>query len=220
MKIKDLYIALILIIPVLYSCNEEQAVIISNNAGFAECQYDYTLLVDSVPTAKKSYERAILNHAAFAEYIDGGLADSLKQVGLRKIEFFLYSDAYDLKKAESDQKEGSSMIRITLVDSLGNDANRNRVWPATYTIQNLSYLQSHKKLQSLGLTANLLLSKDTATNSLKYKYQFSSELSRSVRIIDLGNNIFQILSYGLANTKIYNVYYVGTIQKLDNLITE
>ncbi len=220
MKIKDLYIILILIIPVLYSCNEEQAVITSNNAGFAERQYDYTLLVDSIPTAKKSYERAILNHAAFAEYVDGGLADSLKQVGLRKIEFFLYSDAYDLKKAESDQKEGSSMIKITLVDSLGNDANRNRVWPATYTIQNLSYLQTHKKIQSLGLTANLLLSKDTTTNSLKYKYQFSSELSRSVRIIDLGNNIFQILSYGLANTKIYNIYYVGTIQKLENLIAE
>lgn len=218
MKMKISNIALLFILVFAVSCKEEVTESFSQNEGFVEYQYNYVLTVDSVVTAKKGYARVVLAHAAFAE--NTALADSLKQAGLRQIEVYLYSDNYDLTKSATDQELGSSMVQITLVDTLGNDMNKERVWPATYSIQSLNYLQTNKKKQGLGLTVNFNQMQDTITDALQYQYQFTADLGRSIRILDLGNNKFQIFSYGLANSLIYNVYYVGTIEKHENIITQ
>lgn len=212
--------SILLISLLLIACNDDTTDTETKNAGFLDYQYDYVLVKDTVSTAKQSYRRVNLSNAAFALYAANTLPDSLTEKGLRKMELFLYSDNYNLDKTASDQPLGASMVQITLVDSLAFDSNSNRVLPYSYTIQNEAYLLPRKKPVCLGLSVNMDLMVDTATQQLDYRYKFVGEPTRTVRVMSLGNDLYQIIATGLANTKIYNLYYYGKIKKHSDIVNQ
>lgn len=212
--------SILLISFLLFACNNDIIETDSKDAGFVDYQYDYILVKDSVSTSKQGYKRANLSKAAYAFYAANSFPDSLQEKGLRKVELYLYSENFSLDKPISDQPIGASMVQITLVDSLAFDSTPNRILPISYSIQNENFLLVRKKPVCLNISVNMDMFEDTITNQLDYRYKFAGEQTRIVRIMSLGNDLFQIISTGLADAKVYNLYYFGKITKYNDIINQ
>lgn len=212
-NLKYLIFSSLLISFLLTGCSHDLNDNETRNAGFIDYQYDYILVQDSVSKAKQSYKRANLSEASFALYKINNLPDSLQERGLRKVELYLHSENYNLDKSEMEQSIGASMVHITLVDSLAFESNLNQVLVFNYVIQSENYLNIRKRPACLGIKVKMNMIEDTLTHQVDYKYKFFGELSKTVRVLSLGNNSYQIIATGLADSKNYNLYYIGKINR-------
>lgn len=206
-------ISVLTLTQLFVSCNNELSTTVPENIGFLEIQYDYQLN----GVAKVGYERVNITDAFFKLYDVNDLDQGLKDLGFRKVELYLTSSEFKIDSLLQpfSQPMGISFAHITLVDSLGNNANPNRVLPYSYTTTTLSSFTTSKKNSCINF--DHFLSRDTLKNSPIYKYSYQGQTTKMVNIIDLGNSRYQIIANGLYNSKIYNLYYIGTIRKEKNL---
>ena len=82
-----------------------------------------------------------------------------------------------------------------------------------------------RKPTALNVQSNMSMFIDTVPkpNVQRYKYKFSAQLSKTIKVYYMGNNLYQIATNGLATStpvsgagaKIYNLYYTGPIRTSD-----
>lgn len=195
---------------VLTSCTEEAAYPTTPSIGYLECQYDYKIKVNGVETTKQAYTRSIITDVAYALYENNTLDSVYIKKGFRRVELYLYSK--ECNPDSVNQPLGASYAQISLIDSLGLDPKPDRVLNYAYTIGPETNLGTSNKPMCSAISAKIQLVTDTLTNLPAYKYNFSGQVGKKVTILSLGNEMYQIMAYGVSNTKIYNIYYYGKIR--------
>jgi hypothetical protein len=204
------------------------------SGGYLEYQYDYKIEIDGIKITKQAFKRVNLTGAGFAFYKTNDLPDSIviknlpdsivdgipdsiqKYSDFRRVELFLYSGEYNPDDSIHNQSLGTTLIQLSLIDSLANDANPNRVLSYNYnTNSNLSSVYYTKKPICNKVSINMNMSLDTLSNTNLFEYTFSGQNGRKVNIYNLGNGKFQITSNGIYNNKIYTFHYVGDLKNHD-----
>jgi len=209
---KQLFFSLNIVLTLLAmsSCTEETVYQRSPSTGYLEYQYDYKIKVNGVETTKQAYTRSNISDVAYALYEKNTLDTVYIKKGFRRVELYLYS-----KECNADsvnQPLGASYAQISLIDSLGLDSNPDRVLNYGYTIGPETNLGTTNKPICTAVNAKLQLATDTVTHLPAYKYSFSGQAGKKVTILSLGNDMYQIMAYGVSNSKIYSIYYYGTIR--------
>jgi len=223
----------------LVSCNNE-VIYTNEEGGYIEYQYDYKVEIDGVKITKQAYKRMNLSNGYFALYevndlpdsiiskvlpdsIVDGIPDSIqKYSAFRKVELFLCSKEFNPNDSLHLQQPGSTVIQITLVDSLFHAPFSDRLFSSNYTTNTsaTSSMQSiyyNKKPMCLGMNVNMNMRLDTISNSMKYEYTFKGQNGKSLRIYDLGNSVYQIISNGIFNNKVYTLNYIGLIKQSEKI---
>jgi len=213
MKKINILVSSLVLLFMLIGCEKGNEAIESADAGFLEYQYDYKVLQDGVEVTRQGFKRVNISSAVYSLYEVNPLIDSLKNSGLRQVELYLYSKECNPDSLPAAQPIGASMIKVTLVDTLGLDANTERIWHYSYYINTLASIAKTKKPVCLGMECYMNMQKDTVTQTLRYENSFMGQTSKSVRIYSYGGGQYQILANGTANSKYYNLSYTGTIQK-------
>lgn len=209
--IKILFSALVGILFVT-ACNPVEDVP-TKEVGFFEYQYDYKIIVDGVEKTKQGFKRVNLSSAVFKFHENDTIADSLKLKGLRSLDILIYSKEFKKDSAFGAQIKGTSVVKITLIDSTGLDSTNYKLLPYNYVINTLASSKINKKPICLDLDMNMNMMMDTALNVMKYEYNVKGQLTKSVRVIQLNDTHYQIVTNGIYNSKFYNLYYYGQIKK-------
>lgn len=192
------------------SCTEEAAYPTTPSTGYLECQYDYKIKVNGVETTKQAYTRSNITDVAYALYENNTLDSVYIKKGFRRVELYLYSK--ECNPDSVNQPLGASYAQISLIDSLGLDSKPDRVLNYGYTIGPETNLATTNKSMCTAINAKMQLVTDTITNLPVYKYSFSGQATKKITILSLGNDMYQIMAYGVSNSKIYTIYYYGTIR--------
>ncbi len=209
---KQLFFSLniVLALLIMVSCTDEVANQTSPSKGYLEYQYDYKVKVNGVETTKLSYERANISDVAYSLYENNTLDSVYIKKGFRKVELYLYSK--ECNPDSVNQPLGASYTQISLIDSIGLDSNPDRVLNYGYTIGSEANLGTTNKPMCSAINAKMSMRMDTLTQSLAYKYSFSGQVGKRVTILSLGNEMYQIIAYGVSNSKVYTIYYYGKIR--------
>ncbi len=230
MKFKIVFFALIS--TLFFSCKTNDE--LTNEPvvkGYVEYQYDYTVLVSGETVKKKGYKRFTLTDALFKLYETNDLPDSLINnfeypdsiaAKFRKVELFFISDDYNIDNILNPlmQSVGTSMVQATLVDTLAQDTDANRILPYGYVNNNFPSLKTDKIPQCLDLQINMNMVFDTLTQSNRYAFSFKGQKTKKVTVFKIHNNLYQITANGTVDSKIYNMYYLGPIRKEANIQTK
>lgn len=210
-------ISVFMLVQLFVSCNNDITDTVQKNAGFLEYQYKYQLN----GVEKTAYKRVYISDAFFKLHDVNDLDSSLIKLGFRKVEVYLTSQEFkiDSLKNPLSQAIGTSFAHITLVDSLGNDANPNRILPYAYNTTTLAGFKTSANKKSSCVIFDNYLNRDTLNNSPIYTYNYTGQASKTIIISNIGKNRFQIIANGLSNSLNYNLYYFGTIRKEMNLDT-
>lgn len=211
MKTKYKIAAFLILTIGLWSCETNSGIQEISSSGYIEYQYDYTLN----GLSKQGYKRVLIADAAYALYDANTLDSSFIKKGFRKLELYLYSK--ECNPDSVNQPLGASYAQITLIDSLGLNSNPNRVLDFAYPISTLAGLGTTNRPLCSAFTVNMNMMTDTLTHSNRYEYSFSGQSGKKINILLTGNDRFQIIGNGLANSKIYTLYYFGTIRRKKNI---
>jgi hypothetical protein len=204
-------IASLLLASLFWACQETALPEpFSVDKGFIEYQYDYQVTVNGAAQTRKGYKRANINQAFFALRDKSTLPVELAK--FRQIELFFLTEGGDYKAAS--QPSGISSSQISLVDTL---TDPTKIMPATYRISTQSYFTTNKNLACLSLKGALSIPKNDAFSETGYEGTFVGQDTRNVTVLYLGNDIYQVVANGIANSNIYNIYYTGRIQKGENI---
>lgn len=201
---------IVLALLAMTSCTEEAAYPTTPSTGYLECQYDYKIKVNGVETTKQAYTRSLITDVAYALYENNTLDSVYIKKGFRRVELYLYSK--ECNPDSVNQPLGASYAQISLIDSLGMDSKPDRVLNYGYTINPETYLATANKPMCTAVSAKMQLAIDTVTNLPAYKYSFGGQVGKRVTILSLGNDMYQIIAYGVSNSKIYTIYYYGKIR--------
>ena len=198
----------------LWSCETTTDVQNFTSAGYLEYQYKYKLKTDSV----FAYKRVNINNVAFAIYDFNSLDSTYIKKGFRKVELYLYSK--ECNPDSVNQPIGASYIQVSLIDSLGMNASPNRVLDFAYPISTLASLGTTNRPLCTTISANMNMMTDTLIHLNRYEYSFVGQSGKKINIFYLGYNHYQIIANGVANSKIYTLYYYGTIRQKKNIATK
>ena len=211
MRTKYKILAFLFLTIGLWSCETNPVIQDITSSGYLEYQYEYKLN----GVSSLAYKRVLISDAAYALYDANTLDSSFIKKGFRKLELYLYSK--ECNPDSVNQPLGASYAQITLVDSLGLNSNPNRVLDFTYPISTLASLGTTNRPLCSALTVNMNMMTDTLTHTNRYEYSFSGQSGKKLNILSIGNDHFQIMGNGLANSKIYTLYYYGNIGRKKNI---
>lgn len=207
-----------MLILLVSSCDKNIAYEEISSSGYLEYQYDYSVIVNGTSTIKQGYKRVNIADVAFALYDANTLDSTFIKSGFRKMELYLFS-----KECNADsinQPIGSSFTQISLIDSLGLNPNPNRVLEYSFPISSLSSLPTTNKPLCSALSVNMNMRIDTLTKIQGYEFSFTGQVGKKINIFNFGKGHYEIIANGFANSKIYTVYYYGTIRQMKNIPTK
>lgn len=210
MRTKYEILGFLLLIISMLSCETTPVNTDTPSTGYIEYQYDYKLKVNGVETSKLGYERASISDVAYAPYENNTLDSVYIKKGFRRVELYLYSK--ECHPDSVNQPLGASYAQISLIDSLGLDSKPDRVLNYAYTLAAETTLATTNKPLCTAINAKMIMRTDTLTQTLAYKYSISGQVGKKVTILSLGNDYYQIIAYGVSNSKVYTIYYYGKIR--------
>ena len=241
MKIKfNIFLCFMAVASCFLSCKTDEVSPVITGRGYLEYQYDYVI----GGVTKQAYYRVNIADAAYALYDSAAcyFPDTLKAKyptiypdslakQFRKIELFFYSSECNVDSLFKplSQPLGTSLIQVTLADTLAKDKTPNRLLDYSFRIGPLTTMNAvaTRKPTALNVQSNMSMFIDTVPkpNVQRYKYKFSAQLSKTIKVYYMGNNLYQIATNGLATStpvsgagaKIYNLYYTGPIRQLKNI---
>lgn len=197
-----------------FACDNTNEVDEPANVGFLEYQYDYKIMVNNAEVTRQGFRRVNLTGAEFRFPINDTIVDSLKMKGLRMVEVLVYGGEFKKDSLFGTQPIGVSVVKLTLVDSIGLvDTSKVKMLPYSYATSSLYSSRMTKKPICLEADYNLNMMLDTTTNMVKYQHHFKGQATKSVKVIQLSGDNYQIVANGIASSKIYNLYYYGKLKK-------
>lgn len=215
MKTKIYFISCILTLISVYSCDKSSDNTEISSSGYLEYQYDYKVVTNGVESTRQGYKRVNITDVAFATY-DANTLDSVYiKKGFRKVELYMYSK--ECNPDSLNQPLGASFAQASLIDSLGLDSNPNRVLDFPYPISSLASLATTNRPLCSALSVNMNMMTDTVTHTNKYEYSYVGQVGKKLNIFYFGGDKYQIIANGSANSKIYTIYYFGTIRRKKNI---
>lgn len=175
--------------------------------GYLEYQYSYFIDgetdADGNPVYRYAYERVTINSAFFA--LRNDLSEAQQAAGIRGVNIYVHSDGYTGQNASS---LGGSYIKIQLLDTLGRDADQNKLLPFSY---NIGVASSLKPVHS-GFEGRMILEQDNSVFSFKREILGNELTTNRIYLFHLGNGQYEILVNGLYNDRTYSFHYAGPIQ--------
>lgn len=191
------YIYLLLLFFVFVSCDKDEEKNIKNS-GFIEIEYSYSKDNEE----NKSYERFPL-----IQCISMSVPEEERVLNTNELQS-LYSENIIIlsSKANLDENnsiKGDTYVRIHLVTSKEKKYNGKYVYASKD-----EFLGSPTEFSNVFITMKGNVDYDE--NSLKFKYSFKQDTQSELQLLDYGNNLFQISSFGHSEHK-YNFMYLGSI---------
>lgn len=214
MKQIKLYISLVILFAFLFAgCNKETDSTPNESKGWIEYQYNYSLTVNGVATAKKGLKRVMITHAVFAPHQSKSLPDSLSK--FNQLELFLYTDGADY--ANSTQPIGATYIQASLIDTVPNPEKLSLIEYRISTFNDFAKLKVPACL-SLKSKINKLNGNSDSDNS-SYELVFSGQNATNINVTALGDSFCEVNAFGIIDSKTnYRIYYKGPVSKGANYL--
>lgn len=196
-------------------CEEETGLSSTQDVGYFEYQYKYTIDVNGTPTAKTGLKRIMITHAAFAVYQTKTLPDSLSKFNQQ--ELFLYTDGANYKN--SVQPVGSSFIQATLTDTI---VAAEKLGSFTHRISTLNDFAKLKVAACLALKCKVnKLNSNADSDDSSFELVVTGQDATNLYVTALSDDYYEVNAYGRINTSTdYKLYYKGKIPKEANFVKQ
>jgi hypothetical protein len=178
--------------------------------GFLEYQYSYTVDgetdAEGNPVFRFAYKRVVIDEAFFT--VNDNLPESLASKGFRRVDCYVRSGGYT---GENVTSLGGSYVKIQLVDTLGFDADQDKLLAHAYNASELSILEmaSRPLPVHLGFEGKMSLKEDAVNGGFAFEENITGQ--ERITLLNLGNKQYEIVANGICNERTYNFHYVGQI---------